>query len=668
MSFVDHISVIGAPLTLALIAIVAIVFAAWIVWRSGAIVFIDNAEVGCVEKLWSSKGSVASGFIALDGSAGFQSETLRGGLHFLVPFQYRVHHQPLVTVPQGTIGYVFARGGRTLEPGQTLASNAATIDFEDARAFLTKGGQRGPQRAVLREGVYAINTAQFVVFTKVGTFAVRLNEDGSTLNDMGEMIGERGGFDPIVIKNDEDAVGVVTVHDGPALDVGEIIAPVVGVDAGDPATFHNNFQNADVFLAAGGRRGRQEMVLVEGTFIINRLFATVEIRRKTVIDVGFVGVVISYTGPRGEDVTGKDYRHGELVEIGQRGVWRTPLQPGKYALNPYSVNVVAIPTTNFVLRWITGSSQEHGLDSGLSEIKLITRDAFEPILPLSVVMHIACENAPRVIQQFGDIKLLVEQTLDPMVSAYFKDTAQTKTLIELINKRSEIQSSAILAMRERFALYNLDLMEVMIGTPRSQDGDSHINVILQQLRDRQVADEQLITYENQRRAAEKERELREASAGAANQSLLTQSKIAIEIAHNEGAAALRRREREAESIKVMAGAEAERIKITADAEAERIKLTADAEASRVRLVGEAQAVATEAQVRAFGGPEFQLAKDIAGLLQTAVVEAKVPLVPQISLGSTDAARPSSLIDALIGLAVSKGVALDPAPKADPSRD
>eukprot|EP01035_Chromulina_nebulosa_P045335 gene45335-61419_t len=41
---------------------------------------------------------------------------------------------------------------------------------------------------------------------------------------------------------------------------------------------------------------------------------------KTIIEVGHVGVVISYTGDSGADTTGEEYRHGELVERGTRGV------------------------------------------------------------------------------------------------------------------------------------------------------------------------------------------------------------------------------------------------------------------------------------------------------------------------------------------------------------
>ena len=112
--------------------------------------YIPNDRVGIVEKLWSPSGSVTSGLIALNGEAGFQPALLRGGWHVLVPFQYRLHKMPLVTVPQGKIAYVFARDGRPLPPTQTLASNVTADDFQDVAAFLTQGGHRGPQRKILR--------------------------------------------------------------------------------------------------------------------------------------------------------------------------------------------------------------------------------------------------------------------------------------------------------------------------------------------------------------------------------------------------------------------------------------------------------------------------------------------------------------------------------------
>ena len=47
---------------------------------------------------------------------------------------------------------------------------------------------------------------------------------------MAQLIAEREGFTPVVIKGGDDLVGIVTVHDGPSLAAGEIIAPAVGDD------------------------------------------------------------------------------------------------------------------------------------------------------------------------------------------------------------------------------------------------------------------------------------------------------------------------------------------------------------------------------------------------------------------------------------------------------
>src|SRR5499427_8653175 len=163
--------------------------------------YIPNDRVGIVEKLWSPAGSVKHGIIALDGEAGFQPQVLRGGWHFLTPFQYRLHKMPLVTIPQGKIGYVFARDGQPLPPTQTLAGNVKANDFQDVAAFLRAGGQRGPQRKILREGTYALNTAQFVVITSERVYFLALDaSEVDTFKRMAALIAEREGFEPVVIK------------------------------------------------------------------------------------------------------------------------------------------------------------------------------------------------------------------------------------------------------------------------------------------------------------------------------------------------------------------------------------------------------------------------------------------------------------------------------------
>jgi uncharacterized membrane protein YqiK len=599
--------------------------------------YIPNKRVGIVEKRWSRKGSVHSGLIALRGEAGFQPDVLRGGLHYMTPFQYRIHIAHLVTIPEGKIGYVFARDGVPLQPMQTLGSNTTAANFEDAAGFLREGGQRGPQRKILREGTYAINLAQFVIITEDELYFLPLvSGEDKRFELTGDLITERGGFEPVVIKGTDDLVGIVTVHDGPALADGEIIAPVVGNDPAKPELYHNNFQDPEKFLQADGRRGRQLQALVDGTYYLNRLFSTVEMIPKTIVEVGQVGVVVSYTGEAGADLSGADYKHGELVRRGQRGVWSEALLPGKYAFNTYAGKAIMVPTTNFILKWIRNESGTHRFDENLAEVSLITKDAFEPSLPLSVVVHIDYRKAPLVIQRFGDVKRLVEQTLDPMVSAYFKNIGQTRTLIQLLQDRAMIQKLAGEEMREKFAHYNLELEEVLIGTPTASAGDKRIEDILTQLRARQIAEEQVETYARQEKAAVKERELREAEARACQQQHLTESEVSIDIQGNQGKAEYQRSLQQAAQIRALAEAEAE----------------------KTARVGIAQAIAIEEQVRAYGGPQFQLTQQVMSRFAEAVREARVEVVPRVVVNGQDGEGKGShnLMEGLMAVLLSERLA------------
>ncbi len=623
--------------------------------------YIPNNKIGIVEKRLSGKGSIKSGIIALGGEAGFQPDMLRGGLHYLLPIQYSVHILPLVTIPQGRIGYVFARDGQVLAPSQTLASNEKAADFQDAAAFLRTGGQRGPQRKILREGTYAIHLSQFVVIAEERVYALALDKaEADLFARMAKMISERAGFSPVVIKGTDDMVGIVTVHDGPSLPVGQIIAPTVGEDATNATTYHNSFQDPERFLAAGGRRGRQLQVLVEGTYYINRLFATVEMVPKTIIEVGTVGVVVSYTGELGADLSGEDYKHGELVQKGLRGVWSEALMPGKYAFNTYAGKVNVVPTTNFILKWNKSESGEHKYDENLTEVSLITKDAFEPSLPLSVVVHIDYRKAPLVIQRFGDIKRLVEQTLDPMVSAYFKNIGQTRTLIQLLQDRSAIQQIAGEEMKAKFAQYNLELQEVLIGTPTSGAPGGQIEQILIQLRSRQIATEQVETYNRQQVAAVKERELREAEQRARQQAAITEAELSITVQANQGKADVARAQQESSRIQTLATAEAEKVRIMGEGEGRKIKAIASADAERAARVGVAQAMAIEEQVRAYGGPRFQLTQMVMNRFAEAIQASRVDVVPRVVVGggANGGGTGGNVMEALLTMLLSEKIGAD----------
>ena len=636
--------------------------------------FIPNNRVGIVEKLWSTCGPVANGrLIALAGQAGYQAEVLRGGFHLgYWAWQYRIHKTSLTIVPQGKIGYVFARDGQPLAPEQTLGRVTPCNYFQDARAFLlgesggekssALAGQRGRQRAILREGVYAINLALFVVITDDRAYSLTLGgtQESATFAQWHRELAEVRGFEPVVVgsrapevRADDtgaevdvsDNIGVVTVHDGPAVDPGEVIAPPVGVDLTDP-NYHNNYQDIEAFLRSGGRRGRQFVPLTDGTYFINRWFATVELTPKTIVPIGHVGVVVSYYGKVGEDLSGITFRHGERVAEGSRGVQTKTLCPGKYAFNTYAGHVHLVPTTNFVLHWITGRSEAHRYDESLKSIDLVTADAYEPVLPLSVVVHLDYEKAPSVVQRFGDIKKLITQTLDPMLSAYFRDIAHKKTMLELLHDRDLIQQEARAELRRRFQEFDIELVDVLIGKPETSEKSGKIEGLLEQLRLRQLSREQIQTYQEQSAAAEKLRSLKLAQAQAEKQTELTNSHVEIQIAENRGEAELAQARKRAEQTVVTAQAENRRQLLLAEAEGKSKALVGEGQSTRIRLEGDAEAEVLRQKVASYGDPRLYALSLVAHHLS----QSQQPLVPERLFvhGESGAGRASPLAQGLLG--------------------
>lgn len=206
-----------------------------------------------------------------------------------------------------------------------------------------------------------------------------------------------------------------------------------------------------------------------------------------------------------------------------------------------------------------------------------------------------------------------------MVSAYFKNVGQTRTLIQLLQDRSAIQLQASSEMQEKFEHYNLELEEVLIGTPSSPENDTQIETILNQLRSRQVAAEQIETYDQQEKASVKERELREAQSRAQMQTKLTEAELNINIQTDQGKAEYQRSLQQAQQIRALAEAEAEKI----------------------ARIGVAQALATEEQVRAYGGPQFQVTQQVLNRFSEAIQSSGVDVVPRVVVGGNNAEGGSS---------------------------
>jgi len=556
-------------------------------WLTGAVV-INEHEVGVVIKKFAATKLPAGQLIALNGEAGYQADTLAPGLHFgYWFFQYRVQKVPMVRIPAGEIGLVLANAGAPILSERILAKSVPCDNFQDARAFLLNGGEKGRQLAILTAGTYRINTALFTVIT--AATAARYDLDPAHLH---------------VYAVQSDAVGIVTTLDGRPIDPGEI--------AGELVPAHDNFQNAQAFLDNGGRRGLQEQILLSGTWNLNPWFASVEQVEMLEIPIGHVGVVISFVGQAHVDVSGAEFRHGDLVMTGHKGVWVSPLYPGKHPVNPRVMKVELVPTTNIVLNW-ANRTESHKFDQKLSSITVRSHDGFAFNLDVAQIIHVGALDAPKVISRVGSMQNLVDHVLQPTVGNYFRNSAQDYSVLDFLGGRTARQTEAAEYIRNALAAYDVQAVDTLIGdiTPPAE--------LMKTQTDRKIAEEEKKTYEIQE-AAQKQRQLLVRETALANiQQQVVASEQGVMIAELNANA----------TVKAATG------------ESESIRLRAMGQAEAIRATGFAQAEAYRAGVEALGAQSYASIQ-----LMQVVGERGVRIVPDVAVTGTSTG--SGLVDALLG--------------------
>jgi len=567
-------------------------------------VIIAKEEIGIVNKRWVLMGKhrtlPGGAIIALNGEAGLQADTLAPGVHFgLWIWQYTIYRAPFTTIDKGHIGIVEARDGHALSGGRVLARTVECSSFQDARAFLLNGGQRGPQIAIVPPGTYRINTALFQVTT-----------------------GD-------VLEIPDNMVGVVTTKDGQPLPSGEI--------AGKEVPNHNLFQDAETFITAGGYKGLQEQVILAGRYFINPRFATVETKPMTEVPIANVGVVIAYVGEEGKDLSGDAFKHGNLVSRGEKGVWLDPLDPGKYPINPYTHKVEIVPTANIVLNWATGKSEAHKLDEKLSTITVRSSDGFTFNLDVSQIIHVPRNDAPKVIARFGTMANLVTQVLEPTIGNYFRNAAQTSDVIEFLRHRSERQSEAKVAISAALTEYNVNAIDTLIGDITPPDA------LMKTLTDRKIAEQEQVTYKTQQLAEETRKDLQQARAMADTQAKVVDSERSVAIADFTAQASVKRAEGDARSRIIGAEADAKSKTINAQADANVVTMVGNAEAEKTKAVGTAEADVIKQKIDSMESGNYALVQ-----VMQALAQHNVPLVPQIVAGGGgNGSGGSALVDVLL---------------------
>jgi uncharacterized membrane protein YqiK len=563
-------------------------------------VLITERQVGIVIKRFSGRALAPGRLIALDGEAGYQADILSPGLHFgLWRWQYRVLKAPVTVVPQGEIALVLAADGAATPAERILGRIVDCDNFQDARKFLMNGGEKGRQLGILTAGTYRINTALFAV-VNAGTAAAH----GMRMEQL------------LLHRVEPDQVGIVTALDGQSIEAGEIAGPVI---AG-----HDNFQNGQAFLNGGGRRGLQEQILLSGTWNLNPWFVQVEQVPMVQIPIGYVGVVISYVGQAHLDVSGLEFKHGDLVNIGHKGVWVTPLYPGKHPVNTRIMKVELVPTTNIVLNWAS-RTEAHNYDAKLSSITVRSKDGFAFQLDVAQIIHVGALDAPKVISRVGSMQNLVDHVLQPIVGNYFRNSAQDYTVLDFLGARSHRQTEAAGHIRGALAAYDVQAIDTLIG-----DIDPPAALMTTQT-DRKIAEEQRKTYEVQEAAQTQRQQLVRQTALADIQQQVVGAEQGVNIAELKANAGIKQATGEAESTRLRAGGEA----------------------AAIRATGEAKAAAYRLGVEALGGQSYTVMQ----LMQT-VGERNVRIVPDVAVNGAGAAP--GLVDGLLGLMLRQQTSGSPA--------
>ena len=597
---------------------------------------IGSTEVGLVNKKFAFRKLTDDNPIAFKHEAGYQAELLMPGLRFKFWPVFTVTKHPWVQVPAGEIGVVIAQVGKPLPIGAKSAAYKPEFgNYGNLKSFIDLGGQKGVQRPVLPPGTLVpIHPVAFLVLTRSAVYGLPVSRElQAHAKRQGFLTPQAFGLQPdqlgvtvISPHGEMDVVGIVTALEGDPLPSGDIasrlggfadVTEMEGAGAADQEVIerllgnknelHNNYQDFQRFMEQGGRIGLQHDPLLYGAYLLNPFLIQVEKAPMLVVQQGQVAVIKAYVGLSTTDTSGADFKFGSLVRPGHRGIWQEPLRTGKYPINPRVYAAEVVPTAILTLNWAEAASEAHNLDQHLKSIEAKSREGFIFTIDLQVQIHVPDTQAPKVISMVGTMLNLVNEVLQSAVGNHFRDKLQGIPAVTFIETRQTVQQQAMTAIRTYLALYEVETKGVYI-----QDvvfPEQLVEVLTQ----REIANQEKATYQEQQRAETARVETEKARGTANMQSELAQAQVGVEIKKNNAAAL------EAEGT-----GQAAYTRLTGEGEASKIEAIGLANAKATEALGLARAEGFQAQKEALGGPATAL---VNGL--NAIADGHVDIMPEV---------------------------------------
>jgi uncharacterized membrane protein YqiK len=254
-----------------------------------------------------------------------------------------------------------------------------------------------------------------------------------------------------------------------------------------------------------------------------------------------------------------------------------------------------------------------------------SKDGFSFNLDVAQIIHVGALDAPKVISRVGSVQNLVDHVLQPIVGNYFRNSAQSFTVLDFLTARSDRQKDAAEHIRTALQAYDVQAIDTLIGdiTPPGE-------LMLTQT-DRKIAEEQRKTFEVQQAAqAERQKLVRQTAMAEIQKDVVTAEQgVAISELHANA------------QVKAAVG-EAEGTRLRASAEGDSIRMRAAGEAEAIRATGKAKAEAYRAGVESLGASQYTSLQ-----LMQIVGDRAVRVVPDVAVSGAAGGLAEGLLGILL---------------------
>lgn len=355
----------------------------------------------------------AEAFIRNGGQKGPQVE-------ILTPGTYRIHTDSLsiddmndrqpglfgirlfdaTVITENQIGLVEALDGAPLDPRDYVAQPVPGHDnFQDSNEFISRGGQRGPQKDILLPGTYYINPLVFKVIPDTAK----------------------------EIKPGEVAVVVSNVGKDPGEEIRQAMAAKIRekLEREEEQQVHLAAEKLDLVDGEGGSIEQIKAELQSGDPADQRL------------DQGA--------------------HEAYVVPEGFRGIQEAVVGPGKYYINTLAMSPIIIPTTNMTVEWTAEK-----LDNSFDPFAVISKDGFTMQLEVRVVFRVKPEDAPFMVAKIGNTDRLIQNVMHPLIDSIFRNQASESSAMAYLQNRHEEQERAEARVRMHLLKYHVDVVNVLI--------------------------------------------------------------------------------------------------------------------------------------------------------------------------------------------------------------